>query len=145
MKPAVDLAPLLRQALALDAGSVDRLYGLEPVFEPGSDPRQRPLSAQVARECPYCWQSLAIEVDLTLGAQAWIEDCQHCCQPVALSAEIVDDGRGARVQAERAHSCGAGWMPGAAGDPPGRRRGRSDSAYSKPFRKMSSPAVQAPW
>lgn len=107
MKPdggAVDLAPLLRRALALDAQSVDALYGLEPVFEPGQDPRQRPLAAKVECQCPYCWQALAIDVDLTLGEQAWIEDCQHCCHPIALRAELIDDGRAARVHAERAHS-----------------------------------------
>lgn len=101
---AIDLAPLLRRALAVDAQSVDALYGLEPVFEPGRDPRQRPLVASVDYQCPYCWQTLSTDVDLTLGEQAWIEDCQHCCHPVALRAEVTDDGRGARVYAERAHS-----------------------------------------
>ena len=43
MKPRAhpDLAPWLGRALNLDAQSVDALYGLEPVFEPGRDPRQR--------------------------------------------------------------------------------------------------------
>lgn len=105
MKPdgTIDLAPLLRRALALDAESVDVLYGLDPVFEPGRDPRQRPLVAGAAFQCPYCWQSLDTEVDLTLAEQAWIEDCRHCCHPIALRAEIIDDGHGARVQAQRAH------------------------------------------
>lgn len=84
-----------------DGAQMDALYGLEPVFEPGLDPRQRPLDASVEIECPHCWQTYASSVDLTLGAQNWVEDCQHCCHPIAVAVEVIDDGRGARVSTER--------------------------------------------
>jgi hypothetical protein len=84
-----------------DATHVDALYGLDPVFEPGADRRQRPLEAAVEIECPHCWQTYASSVDLTLGPQTWIEDCQHCCHPIAVEVEVIDDGRGARVSAGR--------------------------------------------
>ena len=83
------------------AEQVDALYGLEPVYEPGQDPGQRPLDAAVEIECPHCWQIYETSVDLTLGAQSWVEDCQHCCHPIAVAIEVIDDGRGARVTAER--------------------------------------------
>ena len=84
-----------------DGAQMDALYGLEPVFEPGLDPRQRPLDAAVEIECPHCWQTYQSSVDLTLGAQAWVEDCQHCCHPIAVAVEVIDDGRSAQVSAER--------------------------------------------
>lgn len=84
-----------------DATHVDALYGLEPVYEPGADPRQRPLDAAIEIECPHCWQAYASSVDLTLGPQAWIEDCQHCCHPIAVEVEVIDDGRAAQVSAGR--------------------------------------------
>ena len=94
-----DLHRLLGGALRTDDAHIDALYGLDPVFEPGKDPRQRPLDSAIEIECPHCWQSYASSVDLTLGAQAYIEDCQHCCHPIAISIEVIDDGRAARVHA----------------------------------------------
>ncbi len=88
-------------AQTTDVAQVDALYGLEPVFEPGQDPRQRPLDAMIEIECPHCWQPYETTVDLTLGAQAWVEDCQHCCHPIAVAVEVIDDGRAARVSAGR--------------------------------------------
>ncbi len=95
-------APCLGRALSLDAASVDDLYGLEPVFEPGCDPRQRPLDAAIEFACPHCWQVHQSQVDLTLGDQQWIEDCQHCCQSILVSAAVADDGRAVQVEAGRA-------------------------------------------
>lgn len=96
------VAPPPPGGAAIAAGTqVDALYGLEPVFEPGQDPRQRPLDAAVEIECPHCWQTYQSSVDLTLGAQAWVEDCQHCCHPIAVAVEVIDDGRSAQVSAER--------------------------------------------
>lgn len=96
-----ELTRLLGGALRTDAAHVDALYGLEPVFEPGCDPRQRPLDADIEIECPHCWQTYASTVDLTLGEQSWVEDCQHCCHPIAVAVTVVDDGRSACVNANR--------------------------------------------
>ncbi len=100
-KARPELAHLLGGALRTDAAHIDALYGLDPVFEPGSDPRQRPIDAAIEIECPHCWQSYDSSVDLTLGPQSWVEDCQHCCHPIAVDIEVIDDGRGALVSAGR--------------------------------------------
>ncbi len=96
-----DAQRLLGSATNIEVSNVDALYGLEPVYEPGQDPRQRPLDATVEIECPHCWQVYETAVDLTLGAQSWVEDCQHCCHPISVVIEVIDDGRGARVTTER--------------------------------------------
>lgn len=98
---ADDSERLLGSALRMDAAHVDQLYGLEPVFEPGQDARQRPLDTLIEIECPHCWQSYETSTDLTLGVQSYIEDCQHCCHPIDIRVTVVDDGRDARVEARR--------------------------------------------
>lgn len=96
------LGPLIAPALSVDAASVDALYGLEPVFQPGSDPRQRPLADWAKIDCPHCWQSYEIVIDLTLGDQQLLEDCQHCCRGLAIFVSVIDDGRAAKVHTEKA-------------------------------------------
>lgn len=81
--------------------TIDALYGLEPVFEPGHDPRQRPLDSEIRIDCPYCWESYESSVDLTLGAQAYVEDCQICCHAISVSVTVKADGFEAEVCARR--------------------------------------------
>lgn len=38
--------------------------------------------------CPYCWQSVAIQIDLSAGDQDYVEDCSVCCQPIALRIRV---------------------------------------------------------
>ena len=33
-------------------------------------------------QCPYCWETLDISVDLTVPEQEYVEDCQVCCRPI---------------------------------------------------------------
>ena len=42
-------------------------------------------------ECPFCAESMTIVVDLSAGGQSYIEDCQVCCQPMAISFEVSAD------------------------------------------------------
>ena len=42
--------------------------------------------------CPYCGEPIEILVDESVGDQLYIEDCQVCCRPIALSVRIDDDG-----------------------------------------------------
>jgi hypothetical protein len=71
--------------------SIDELYGLEPVFEPGVGSGE--LTQFVNVQCPYCGESFETAVDLSAGSFRYVEDCQVCCQPIELAGE-VDDGGG---------------------------------------------------
>ncbi len=42
--------------------------------------------------CPYCGEPIEILVDESAGDQSYIEDCQVCCWPIALSVRLDDDG-----------------------------------------------------
>jgi hypothetical protein len=80
---------------------IDRRYGLEPVFEPGEQAGSDALECFVDIGCPYCAEHFTARVDLTGGAQSYIEDCQVCCQPITLSLRVTDDGRLEALSAER--------------------------------------------
>lgn len=42
--------------------------------------------------CPYCGESIEILIDASAGDQCYIEDCQVCCRPIALSVQVDADG-----------------------------------------------------
>lgn len=71
---------------------VDRLYGLEPVFEPGNEPGSDALEQFVDVTCPYCAEIIMVRADLSAGSQSYVEDCQVCCQPMVLSVLVSGDG-----------------------------------------------------
>ena len=93
-----DLAALTRRVTRLDDASIDELYGLEPVFEPG---RAADPTAFVSILCPYCWDRYETRVDLTGGSFTYVEDCQVCCQPIELTCEVGPDGALIAVKPER--------------------------------------------
>lgn len=37
--------------------------------------------------CPYCWQEISILLDLSEGAQSYVEDCEVCCNPIFIQYE----------------------------------------------------------
>jgi len=80
---------------------IDRLYGLEPVFEPGEVAGSDTLERFLDIECPYCGELITIRVDLSAGSQTYIEDCQVCCQPITVSVPVSDAGELLEVTAER--------------------------------------------
>ena len=51
-------------------------------------------------ECPYCGEPITILVDASIADQAYLEDCQVCCQPMVIRAR-VDEGDRCRVDARR--------------------------------------------
>src|SRR5207237_30307 len=59
---------LRRRITRLDEASVDRLYGLEPVWEPGSAAPGVALEEFVAVRCPYCGERLEPRVELSGAA-----------------------------------------------------------------------------
>ncbi len=48
------------------------------------------LLQSVVVHCPYCGESLDIDVDCSIPEQSYIEDCQVCCRPIVLHASIED-------------------------------------------------------
>ena len=83
---------------------LDRLYGLEPVYEPGEAAGSDALECFVDLTCPYCAELINVRADLSAGAQTYIEDCQVCCQPMALSILLTEEGQLRAVVAEQSES-----------------------------------------
>ncbi len=34
--------------------------------------------------CPYCWEHISMLFDLSVAEQSYVEDCEVCCNPIAL-------------------------------------------------------------
>jgi hypothetical protein len=79
----------------------DLRYGLEPVIELGDDAGSDALEQFVDITCPYCGEEIPIRLDLTAGSQSYVEDCQVCCQPIQISAQVGEVGALETVVAER--------------------------------------------
>lgn len=76
------------------AREVDARYGLEPVFEPGTEPVNSLDSACSLQpvQCPYCGEAFETLLDLSSGSARYVEDCPVCCRPIELQLEIDDEG-----------------------------------------------------
>ncbi|NNE44017.1 MAG: CPXCG motif-containing cysteine-rich protein [Gemmatimonadetes bacterium] len=46
----------------------------------------------VDASCPYCGVSLELLVDVSAGAQHYVEDCEVCCNPMEVRVVIDRDG-----------------------------------------------------
>ena len=95
------LDTLTRRIASLDSRSIDELYGLEPVYEPGSTPDGRLLPEEfVSVQCPYCGERFETRIDLTTRDQGYVEDCQVCCRPIEFQIEQEEGGAliGVKVQ-----------------------------------------------
>jgi hypothetical protein len=42
------------------------------------------LLQTVSAHCPYCGEPVELLVDLSAGAQSYVEDCQVCCRPMTV-------------------------------------------------------------
>jgi hypothetical protein len=96
-----DLEQLRRKLTRLDADSIDRLYGLEPLWEPGSASGALAPEEFVAVRCPYCGERLETRVDLTAETSAYVEDCEVCCRPIEFQLERDEGGALVSVRALR--------------------------------------------
>jgi len=94
-----ELARLRRRITRLDGQSIDRLYGLEPVWEPGGE-RVAPEEF-VAVRCPYCGERLETRVDLTTEEPSFVEDCEVCCRPIEFHIERGEGGVLAALKVRR--------------------------------------------
>lgn len=59
------------------------------------------LQETVEVSCPYCGETIAIVLDLSVDEQSYIEDCSVCCQPMTISYS-TEDGELADVRVEAA-------------------------------------------
>jgi hypothetical protein len=98
---ARELDALTRRIADLDASSIDALYGLEPVYEPGKGLPGLLPEEFVAVQCPYCGERLETRVDLTADEPSYIEDCQVCCRPIEFTPERDDSKALLAVKVQR--------------------------------------------
>ena len=54
----------------------------------------------VSIQCPYCGETIDVMVDCSIPHQEYIEDCEVCCKPMAISVN-VGEGDSARVEARQ--------------------------------------------
>lgn len=47
-------------------------------------------SAEV--HCPYCGEPLELLLDVDVGTQRYIEDCQVCCRPINVAVTLDENG-----------------------------------------------------
>jgi len=72
---------------------IDALFGLEPVFEPAALAGAGAEGSEFHNiSCPYCGESFETLIDLSAGSQAYIEDCQVCCQPIEFRISVDHAG-----------------------------------------------------
>lgn len=50
--------------------------------------------------CPYCWETIVVEVDLSAGSQTYTEDCSVCCHPIVLRLRVDEDEETWTVEAQ---------------------------------------------
>ena len=50
------------------------------------------LLRSVGVHCPYCGEPLDVDVDCSVSAQSYVEDCQVCCRPILMDVAVDDDG-----------------------------------------------------
>ena len=50
------------------------------------------LISEVRCHCPFCAEPITLVVDYSAGSQAYIEDCQVCCQPMEVTVAVDPDG-----------------------------------------------------
>jgi len=99
--PTRELARLRRRITRLDSDSINELYGLEPVWEPGAGRRRLTPEEFVAVRCPYCGERLETRVDLTTDECSYVEDCEVCCRPIEFHIERDAGGALQALQVRR--------------------------------------------
>ena len=51
--------------------------------------------------CPYCGEAITFLLDTSAAGQAYIEDCEVCCQAIEVSFDLDDAGAIAHFHARR--------------------------------------------
>jgi hypothetical protein len=42
--------------------------------------------------CPYCSERISMVLDISVGGQTYIEDCEVCCRPIEVRYTVEGDG-----------------------------------------------------
>lgn len=50
------------------------------------------LQEIVQTYCPSCGEAIELAIDCSVPQQEYIEDCQVCCRPICISAQVDDEG-----------------------------------------------------
>jgi len=95
------LERLRRRITRLDGRSIDELYGLPPLWEPGAAPRGLVPEEFVAVRCPWCGERFQTRVDLTSDEPSYVEDCEVCCRPIEFAIERDAGGALIALQVRR--------------------------------------------
>jgi transcription elongation factor Elf1 len=40
--------------------------------------------------CPYCGEEISMLLDLSVEVQAYVEDCEVCCNPIEIRYTVAD-------------------------------------------------------
>ncbi len=43
-------------------------------------------------DCPYCGEKISMILDLSAGAQTYVEDCEVCCSPITITFDVDEEG-----------------------------------------------------
>lgn len=52
-------------------------------------------------QCPYCGEAISFVLDTSAAGQAYVEDCEVCCQPIEVAFDVDEDGNLAYLSARR--------------------------------------------
>ena len=53
---------------------------------------QGSLLEERSATCPVCWETISFVLDLSAGAQSYVEDCAVCCRPLIVRYHLDTDG-----------------------------------------------------
>ncbi len=42
-------------------------------------------------DCPFCGEPVSVLLDLSVGRQTFVEDCEVCCRPMEITYACEDD------------------------------------------------------
>jgi len=39
-------------------------------------------------QCPYCWETISMLLDMSLQDTGYVEDCEVCCRPIQVKVQF---------------------------------------------------------
>ena len=51
--------------------------------------------------CPYCWETINVDIDASSGSGQYVEDCQVCCHPIRITLSVDSAGDVVGIEADR--------------------------------------------